>query len=110
VEVPKGSAVTVQGVWLRGKYYSASLRKVASPVMVDRDPVVPTGQKETLVKKTANDVYAVVLEGESPRETYSPAEKQRLTSHEAVVFLTVNHSPQYGTAKTVKMLKPAAAP
>lgn len=110
VEVPKGSAVSVEGVWLRGTYYAATLKRVASPVVVSHDPVVVTQQKDTLVNKTSNDVYAVLLGEPKPGEISRPDAKQLVANNEAVVFLTVDHSPRHGAVKTVKMLKPLAAP
>ena len=110
VEVPKGSAVAVEGVWLQGKYYAATLKRVASPVVVGHDPAVVTDQKDTLVGKTANDVYAVLLGEPKPGEISRPDAKPLAANNEAVVFMTVDHSPRHGAVKTVKMLKPLAAP
>ena len=110
VEAPKGSAVSVEGVWLRGTYYAATLKKVASPVVVSQDPVVVTDRKDTLVGKTANDVYAVVLGEPKPEGISRPDAKQLVADNEAVVFLTVDHAPRHGAVKAVKMLKPLAAP
>lgn len=110
VEVPRGSAVSVEGLWLRGTYYAAALKRVASPVVVSHDPVVVTDRKDTLVNKTSDDVYAVVP-GEPKRGGIARPDAKQLTAHnEAVVFLTVDHAPRCGVAKTVRMLKPLAAP
>ena len=110
VEVPKGSTVSVDGVWLKGTYHAATLKRVASPIVVSHDPVVVTDQKDTLVAKTSNDVYAVLLGEPRPAGIPRPAAKPRTAHNEVVVFLTVDHAPRDGVAKTVKMLKPLAAP
>ena len=110
IEVPKGSAVSVQGVWLQGTCRVATLKRVASPVVVSQDPVVVTDQKDTLVSKTSDDVYAIVLGEPKPSGASCPDAKSVMASNEAVVFLTVDHSPRLGAVKTVKMLKPSAAP
>ena len=55
VEVPPGSRVATKWVRLRGVFYGCRLQKVATPVTVDSDPVVPTGKKVVLVDRTAND-------------------------------------------------------
>ncbi len=109
VEVAKGSNISVNGVWLQGKYYTATLKKVSTPVVIESDPVVVTKQKDTLVKKTANDVYTVLLEGENSRDSYNPTEKELIINNEGVIFLTINKLTCYGAIKTVKALKPAAA-
>jgi hypothetical protein len=108
VEVPKGSNVSVNGVWLHGKYYTATLEKVSTPVVIRTDPVVVTEQRDTLVKKTANDVYAVLLVDEVTRDPSDTAERQLITNNEAIVFLTINKVPCYSNVKTIKTLKPAA--
>jgi hypothetical protein len=108
VEVSKGGNVSVNGVWLQGKYYSATLKKVSTPVAIRSDPVVPTEQRDILVKKTTNDVYAVLLGDEIPRNSYNTTEKELMTSNEGVIFLTINKLSYYTTIKSIKALKPIA--
>jgi hypothetical protein len=64
--------------------------------------------KDTLVKKTANDVHAVLLVDEVTRDPSDTAEKELITNNEAVIFLTINKISCYSTVKTIKTLKPAA--
>src|SRR5262245_6345276 len=108
VEVPKGTGVSLKKLWLQGKSYVANLKKVSTPVEIKSDPVVETGQKDTLVSKTANDVYAVFLGNESP-DSLSAPEQELVKDNEVVMLLTVNESTCYGTLKTMTALKPAAA-
>src|SRR5262249_10819417 len=108
VEVAKGNNISVNGVWLQGKYYTDTIKKVSTPVVISSDPVVVTEQKDTLVKKTANDVYAVLLGDENTRDSYNPAEQELITNNEGVIFLTINKRPYYATIKNIKVLKPAA--
>src|SRR5262245_48540349 len=47
VEVKPGSPVYAEWAWVRGNYYDCTLKKVGTPVLVDSDPGVPTGKKDT---------------------------------------------------------------
>jgi hypothetical protein len=61
VVVTKGTIVSASSACVLGKAYAATLQKVDSPVMVERDPADPTGTKDTLVKATSDDVYHIEL-------------------------------------------------
>ncbi|MBI3789150.1 MAG: hypothetical protein HY276_12975, partial [Ignavibacteriales bacterium] len=106
VVVKKDAALSVRNVWLQGKYYAASLRKVNSPVVIDRDAAVPTGKKDTLVGKTSDDLYQVELAEESNWTPKNDAEKKLVQSNEVVVFLEAGKVSCYGSAKKIKNLRP----
>jgi hypothetical protein len=108
VEVKRGSQVSAEWAWVRGKYFDCVLRKVITPVTVESDPVVRTEMKETLVPKTANDVYRVVL-GDAKERMSSDRESGLIANNEAVIGLVVNSSRAYAAVKSIKPLRPAAA-
>jgi len=109
VEVQRGSRVAAEWAWLRGKYYDCALTKVSTPVMVESDPGVPTEKKETLVPKTSNDVYSVVLDGVKAPEPSNGQARELIANNEVVIALAVNGTRGYGTVHSIKALRPAAA-
>jgi hypothetical protein len=108
VIVTKGAPVSIAGVCLKGQSYSVKLERVPSPVVVPHDVNVPTDVKDTLVRKTQDDVYQVSLQ-----EQGGAACENRLAdlaqNHEVVVGLNSGKSVVYGGAKTIIALSPAAA-
>ena len=106
VVLEKGAAPSTSGVWIEGKFYAASLQRVGSPVEVDHDVAVPTGEKDTLVGKTSDDVYWIVPGDE---RTWSPGDAERRVTegHQVVTFLKVGRATCYGVAKEIKALRPA---
>lgn len=107
VVVRKGTVPSVTGVWLEGKYYAATLKRVDSPVEVEQDAAVPTGWMDTLVAKTSDDVYQVDPGAETPWSPKDDAEKGLTQRNQAVVFLAVGHATRYCPVKKIKALRPA---
>ena len=107
VVVRDASVPTEASVWLKGKHYSATLRKVASPVLVEHDPVVPTGKKDTLVPATSAPVYQVLPAEERSWSPANDAEKQLTQHNEVVVFLRAERASHRVPIKAVKPLRPA---
>jgi hypothetical protein len=104
VEVKPGSRVSAEWAWIGGKYYDCTLKKVSTPVLVESDPGVPTEKKETLVPKTSNDVYGVVLGNVKAQTASNSQERELIANHEAVIGLVVDklsalrgHSIDQGT-------------
>ena len=109
VVIKKDAAISVESVGLRGKWHSATLKKVDSPVQVEHDTAVPTGKKDTLVGKTSDDVYQVEIgEAKEPVQKSQAADKlsQR---YEVVVCLRSGKSQWHGLVKKIVALHPAAA-
>ena len=103
----KGAAPAVTGVWIEGRFHAATLQRVDSPVEVEHDVAVPTGEKDTLVGETSDDVYRVEPGDE---RTWSPgdgAERRATEDNQVVVFLKVGRATCHGTAKEIKVLRPA---
>jgi hypothetical protein len=109
IEVKPGSRVAVQWAFVRGQYYDCALKKVSTPVLVESDPGVPTDKKETLVPKTASDVYGVVLGDVKARAPSNDQEKELTANHEAVISLLVDKANAYVSTQSIKALRPAAA-
>lgn len=109
VEVKPGSRVSAEWAWVGGKYYDCTLKKVSTPVLVESDPGVPTEKKETLVPKTSNDVYGVILGNVKTRTVSNSREKEITANHEAVIGLSVDNSSAYAATQSIKALRPAAA-
>ena len=109
VVVKKGTVLSVSRVWVKGKCYAAALQKVDSPVLIEHDAAVPTGKTDTLVGKTSDDVYHVVLAEAKSRNANDDAAKGLKRDNEVVVFLKAGQSTYYGKARTIRALQPAAA-
>ena len=107
VEVAAGSHVSVNWTSVRGQYYSAALEKVSTPVLIDLNAAVPTGKEETLVPKSKNDVYRVVL---GDKLAKAPADYERTQAlvhqNDAVVYITIDKSAAYALTKSLKALPP----
>lgn len=109
VTVGKGTSVSATCLYIQGRAYSSSLKRVESPVQVARDVNVPTTQKDTLVKETPDDVYQVEVGDRASGECGSRARK--LAKQNAVVVrVESGGSSWYGVAAKVVSLEPAAAP
>jgi len=109
VVVKRGTVLSVSRVWVKGKYYAATLQKVDSPVLIEHDAAVPTGKSDTLVGKTSGDVYRVVLAEGKSWNANDDAAKGLKRNNEVVVFLKAGQSTYYGKARTIRALQPAAA-
>jgi hypothetical protein len=110
VVLVRDAAPTAASVWVKGKYYGATLQKVSSPIVVDRDPAVPTGKKDTLVPATSSAVYQVDPNEEEAFMPKNGLETRFTSSNEVVVFLHANKAVWYGTVKTITPLASTAAP
>jgi len=106
----KGTVPSVAGVWLKGKYYAATLQKVSSPVLVEHDPAVPTGKKDTLVPATSSAVYQLHPAEEKPWRPKDEVERRLTEDNEVVGFLQANGSTWYSPVKTITPLRPAPSP
>jgi len=109
VVVKKGTPLSVRRAWVKGRCYSATLQRVTSPVLIEHDAAVPTGRTDTLVPKTSDDVYRVVLAAEESCKGDGDAANELRRHNEVVVSLEAGRSRRYGTARTVRALQPAAA-
>ena len=110
VELKKGTRVSAScWAWLGENHHSCTLKKVRTPVLVESDPVVATGKKDTLVPKTANDVYRVILGEVKGRAASNSEASELIRNNEAVIALIVDKSSAYATIKSLTALKPAAA-
>jgi hypothetical protein len=104
----KGSAPPRDAsVWLKGKHHAAVLKKVGTPVLVEHDPVVPTGKKDTLVPATRADVYQVIPGEPQDRSPADDAERQTVDSNDVVVCLSSDGSSRRVPIKDVQVLRPA---
>jgi hypothetical protein len=107
-EVKKGTKLSVEGCWLDGKYYKASgVKKISSPVIVS-EPSIIANQKDTLVKKTANDIYEILQGEEKSRMPVDAAEKKLASQNQFVLIIKVNGKLQFVSSAKIKELSPAA--
>jgi len=109
VEVKPRTRVSAEWAWIRGDYYNCSLKKVSTPVLVESDPAIPTDKKETLVPKTSNDVYSVILGDVKARTPSNGEERELIANHEAALGLVIDKSSAYAAIQSIKTLRPAAA-
>lgn len=110
VVVEKGTVVSVTGVCVKGKAYAATWKRVESPVMIEHDASVPTGKKDTLVEKTADDVYQVELGPMKAAGCKDNCDDQVAQRNQVVVFLKSGQAGWRGLAERIIPLQPAAAP
>jgi len=108
VVVGKGTVPSVSGLWLKGAYYAARLEKVRSPVLVEHDTAVRTGEKDTLVPATSSDVYQLHPGEKHAWSPSSEGETQLTRNNELVVFVDAGGSRGACPVPTIKRLLPAA--
>jgi hypothetical protein len=107
-EVEKAAKATVEGCWIDGKYYTVSgFEKVSSPVIV-ADQSVIKDQMDTLVQKTANDVYHIIPGIETSRVPADENEKKLVGQNQFVLIVKVNGKLQFVSSSKIKELTPAA--
>lgn len=109
VVIKKGATVSLAGVCVNGKSYLATWKRVESPVLIEHDASVPTGQKDTLVKKTSDDVYQLELGQQKSAECNAQGEENLAQRNDVVVFLKSGQSSWHGLADKLVPLHPAAA-
>lgn len=109
VVVKRGAVISTTGVLLQGKRYDATLKRVDSPVLIEHDVSVPTGKRDTLVKKTPDDVYHVELEEPRSPDGEEHAEDSLARRFEVVVCLKSRQSSWYGLVRKIVPLRSAAA-
>ncbi len=109
VIVKKDTPVLVTGVCLQGNWYDATLKKVEPPVAIDHDPGVPTGEKDILVKSTADTVYQVEIQAHKGPGDSNCAENKLAQQYPVVVYLKSGRNTWYGLVRTISPLHPAAA-
>ena len=107
VVVKRGTAVTLRGVCVRGERYAATLRSVKAPVSVDHDVGVPTGKRDTLVGKTSDDVYQVVVT--EPSGSCGKGEAELALHNDVVVCLTSRAATWYALVAKIVPLSLGAA-
>jgi hypothetical protein len=108
VSVKKGTPLTIRGIWVKGRYLNATLRKVSSPVTIVKDPAINTTELQTLVPATNNDVYEVVTGQSVYPQPINAREKALTQTHELVAVLSWRHRPIWGIVETITALRPAA--
>jgi hypothetical protein len=109
IEVEPRSRVSAEWAWVLGNYYDCTLKKMSTPVLVESDTAVPTEKKETLVRKTLNDVYRVILGHVITQTASNDRERKLIANHQAAIKLVVNNSSTYVAVQSIKALRPAAA-
>jgi len=109
VVIKKGAPILATGACVRGKSYAATLKSVGSPVLIERDPGVPTGEKEILVKRTPDDVYQVELGEPRGSVCKESAEEKVAQPSEVEVFLKSGEAKWCGRAEKIVPLHPAHA-
>lgn len=103
------SVPTAASVWLEHTLHEATLEEVATPVTIERNPAVPTGERITLVPATSSPTYRVLPGEERPGSSAADAEAEAETirDHDAVVVLTIAGADWPVPVETIEPL-PAA--
>lgn len=109
VVIERGTSVVATHACVLGKWYAAALKRVESPVMIERDPGLSTGEKETLVKRTSDDVYRVELQKPSAGACQHQSEEKKTHLREVMVYLQSGESKWLGRAEKIVSLRPARA-
>ena len=109
VVIAKGTPIVATEVCIRGKLQAATLKKVESPVVVEHDPGLSTGEKVTLVKKTTDDVYQVELLKAPATACKEESEEEKKQPHEVTVYLQSGEAKWRGRAERIVLLHPARA-
>ena len=103
LEVPKGMRPSLSTIWLKGKYYSATLLKVNTPVLIDNDVASIKKHKDTLVRKTAGDVYRIELGQEVTTGNFTAGSTEGL---DVVANVKINNKQYKESIKNIITLKP----
>jgi hypothetical protein len=102
LSVPKGAKIQVREVWVEGKRMSARPERTSTPVLFTSPG---TGQKETLISKTASAVYR--LETSDPTTKVANARGKSLSAaNQLVIVYTLNGTLRYASLKSLKRLEP----
>lgn len=109
VLVDRGTEIALNGVCVRGNKHGGELRRVDSPVIISHDPNVRTAQADTLVPKTAQDVYQVEIGDSSGPCSIGQAQGDLGQHNEVVLCLKSGGSNWYGLVPKIVQLPPAAA-
>lgn len=109
VVIQKGTPIRVTAACIRENRYAATLKKLESPVQVERDAGLPTGEKDTLVKKTSDDVYQVELGEPQASACKDHAAEKRSRRSEVAVFLESGEAKWCARAEKIVPLRPAHA-
>lgn len=109
VEMPPACKVSLTGVWVKGTYYQATLKKVKTPVLLeDRSVPLEDKDKKVLVKKTRNIVYRLILrDAEMPAALR--AEKAFMDVNQAILFFRSSGKAFNVAVKTITVLEPSRA-
>ena len=109
-EMPPACKISLTGVWIKGTYYEAALKKVKTPVLLE-DPSVPLEDKDkkVLVKKTKNTVYSLILQNEREMPSDLRAEKALMDANEAILFFSRSGKAMNIAVKTITVLQPIHA-
>lgn len=103
------SQVTVTSVWIQGTSYSAKAEKAKTPVILTNTSLSTKGLKETLVSKTASNVWEIMLERDDTMLKPAPSMQQLIKSN-AIVITGILKGKSFSTfLKNIKELEPLAA-
>jgi hypothetical protein len=102
-EVKKGTRPKITAVYIKGVLHSATLEKVAAPVLVVMDAVTIPYKKKVLVKKTRNDVYRVIP-GEPATMNEDVRGQQLAVENEVVLVMNQRAGKQYATTRKIQQL------
>lgn len=107
-EVKKGVSFTAEGCWIDGRYFPVTgFEKITTPVIVMEQSVIKE-QLDTLVQKTANDVYQLTAGEEKSRSAANDGERKLVSENKFVLLLKINGKKQVVSSATIKELVPAA--
>jgi hypothetical protein len=110
VRVPAGTTLTIDGIWLKGKYFTAVVKSVDVPVLVDHDNLHITKPKQdTLVRNGEGDVYEIILGAPASQEYGDDVPENLKTKNEALFLLRCNGTPCYTPIRHIQPLHPNSA-
>lgn len=106
LECYAGKEIELNSIWVNGRAYQFTTKKVSSPVVVQSGiKGVNNAGSETLVPQTANDVLVVFAGEEAGLKTNR--KMTRLTKNNAVLFeYSYNEKKYYLAVKSIKEIAP----
>jgi hypothetical protein len=109
LEVKKEFKFSVTMIWLKDRYFSVTCQKITAPVLIEGTMSVVNKQRDTLVNKTANDVYEIKPEKEIFPNSKESSAFTHTGSNEVVFFLKSCYKNYCSTVRKIKILEPFAA-
>ena len=102
------NTVSITSVWINGLRYSGRAEKTKSPVVLTNTSLSTKGISETLVDKTNQSVWEVVLTSNDSQSRPATSVQKKIDSNALVIRGILNGKAFTASSKQIKELQPVA--